>query len=203
MSNKRGDDLPVVRLLVRSSQLDLLQSLHIVYAGDLAHAADDIFEVFEVRNIENDIDVSLRVRATHLHIADVGFSVADHRGNLLQHAETIVAENRKLHRIGTRGSLIAGPFYIDPAFRLIEKVHDVGAIHGVDGNTFAASHIADNILAPDGIAATRPIHQQITVAFHADSVVPNVSTENPPHHASYTTGFLPVSIGDGRGRSRS
>src|ERR1700674_97388 len=160
--------------------LDLLQSLHIVYTGNLSHAVDDIFQVLQVGNIENDIDVGLRVRAAHLDVADIGFAIADHGGNLLQHAETIVAKDRKLHRIRTRGSLVVRPFHIDAAFRLIQQVHHVGAIHGVDGDAFAAGHITYHVLAPDGIAASGAIHEQIAVAFYTDGIVAAVSAENPP-----------------------
>src|SRR5713226_8544663 len=99
--------------------LDFLQPLYVVYAWNLAHAVDDVFQMLQVSDIENDVDIRLRVRAAHLDIADVGFGVADHSGNLFQHAETIVAKNRKLDWIRTWGSLIVCPFHIDAAFWLI------------------------------------------------------------------------------------
>src|SRR5258708_19213490 len=100
---------------VLSKRVDFLQSLYLVYARNLAHAVDDVFEVLQVGNIENDVDVGLRVRAAHLNIANIGIGVTDHGRDLLEHAETIVAENRKLHRIRTAGSLIVGPFHIPAA----------------------------------------------------------------------------------------
>ena len=158
--------------------------------------------MLQVGNIENDIDVGLGIRAAHLHIPDVGFGVADHRRNLFQHAETIVAENRKLHRIGTGRSLIASPLDIDAAFRLIQQVDDVGAIHGVNGDAFAASYVTYDILAPDGVAASRPVHEQIAMAFDADSVVATVSAENPADHAGNATRLFSLTVGGGGGRAR-
>src|ERR1700692_3951256 len=155
--------------------LDLLQPLHVVHTGNLAHAIDDVFQMLEVGNIENDIAICLPIRAAHLHVADVGFGVADHGRDLFQHTEAVVAKDRKLDRIRTRGSLVAGPFDIDAAFRLIQQVHYVRAIHGVHGDAFAAGYITHHILAPDGVAAAGAIHEQIAMAFYADGVVATVS----------------------------
>src|SRR5580700_7004826 len=90
------------RPTTNGQRLDFLQPLYVVYSRNFAHAVDDIFQVLEVGNVQNDIDVRLRIRTAHLHIADVGLSVADHRRDLFQHAEPIVARDRKLHRIRTR-----------------------------------------------------------------------------------------------------
>src|SRR5271170_1075221 len=170
-----------------------------MYAGNLADAVDDVFQVLQVGDIENNIDVGLCIRAAHLDIADIGFRVADDGRNLFQHAETIIAEDRKLHRIRTRGSFIVGPFHIDSAFRLVHQIHHVGAIHGVDGDAFAASHIADHVLAADGVAAAGAIHQQIAVALYADGVVAAVSAKNPAHDAGDPAGLVSFGIGNRRG----
>src|ERR1700690_3794929 len=100
-------------------RLDLLQSLHVVNAGDLTHAIDDVFQVFQVGNVEHDVDIRLAVVGTGLDVADVGLGIADHGGYLLQHPKTIVAEDRKLHRIGAGRSVVLGPLHIDLAFRFI------------------------------------------------------------------------------------
>src|ERR1700680_2243603 len=170
-----------------------------MHTGNLAHAVDDVFQMLQVSDIENHIDVGLRICATHLHIPDIGFGVADHRRNLLQHAETVVARDRKLHRIRTRGSLIVRPFHTDAAFRLIQQVHHVRAINGVHGDAFAAGHVTYNLLTANGVAAAGAIHQQIAVAFHADGIVASVSAENPAHHAGNTTRFF--TLGGGGSRS--
>src|SRR5579863_8679574 len=183
-------------------RLNLLQSLHVVNPGNLAHAVDDVFQVLEVCNIENDIDVGLCVRAAHLNVADVGFGVADHGRYLFQHAESIVAKDGKLHGIRARRSLIVGPFHIDAALRLIQEVHDVRAIEGVDGYAFAAGYVTDHALAADGVATAGAVHEQITMAFYADGVVAAVSAENPPNHAGDAAGFISFTVGGGRGGSR-
>src|SRR5271163_679563 len=164
-------------------RLDLLQSLHVMHPGNLAHAVDDVFEMFQVSNIENDIDVSLPIRTAYLHIPNVGFGIADHGCHLFQHAEAVVTEDRELYRVRTRGSLVAGPFHIDAALRFIQQVHHVGAIHRVDGDAFAAGHVTDHVFAANRIAAAGAVHEQIAVALYADGIVAAVSAENSPDYA--------------------
>src|SRR5580693_10644195 len=180
--------------------LNLLQSLYVVNPGNLAHAVDDVFQMLEVGNIENDIDVCLPIRAANLHIPDVGFGVADHGRYLFQHAESIVAKDGKLHGIRTRCALIVRPFHIDAALRLIQEVDDVGTIHGVNGDAFAAGYVTDHALAADGVATAGAVHEEVAVAFYADGVVAAVSAENPPHHAGDAAGFISLTVGDGGGR---
>src|SRR6266481_5769110 len=80
--------------------LDLLQSLHIVYAGNLADAVNDVLQVLQVGDIEDDIDVRLAIAGAGFDVADVGFSIANHGRDLLQHAEAIVAEDGEFYRVG-------------------------------------------------------------------------------------------------------
>src|SRR5579872_2127996 len=154
--------------------------------------------MLEIGDIENDIDVSLSIRAAHLHIPDVGFSVADHSCNLFQHAKTVVAKDRKLHRIRTRCTLIAGPFHVDTAFRLVQQIDHVGTIYGMDGDALAAGDVTNHVFATDGVAAAGAIHQQIAMAFHADGIVAAVSAEDPPDHAGNSARLF--TLGDWRGR---
>src|SRR5580704_3284723 len=193
---------PVGWRTANRQRLNLLQSLYIVHAGNFAHAIDDVFEVLEVGNVENDIDVGLPIRAAYLHISNVSFGVADHRRYLFQHAESIIAKDGKLHRIGTWRSLIVRPFHIDATLRLIQEVNHVRAIHGVDSDAFAAGHVTDDALAADGIATSGAVYEQVAMAFHTDGVVAAVSTENPTHHAGDAARFTSLTIGDGRGGSR-
>src|SRR5580692_6106345 len=155
--------------------------------------------MFQVGNIENDIDVSLPIRTAHLHIPDVGFGIADHGGHLFQHAEAVIAKDCKLYRIRTRRSLVAGPFHIDATLWLIQQVHHVGAIDRVDGDALASGYIADHVFAADGVTAAGAVHEQVAVAFHADGIVAAVSAENSPH---YARDAARVTLSDRRGGSR-
>src|SRR5580658_1361031 len=170
-----------------------------MHAGNLAYAVDDVFEMLQVGNVENDIDVSLPIRTAYLHIADVGFGIADHGCNLFQHAEAVVTEDRELYRVRTRGSLVASPFHIDATLRLVQQVHHVGAIHRVDSDALASGYIADHVLAPDRVTAAGSVYKEVAVALYANSVVAAVSAENSPDYARYAAR---VTLSDRRGGSR-
>ena len=75
----------------------------------------------------------LAVRASMLRIL-VLLSLMT-RGDLLQHAETVVAKHRQLDRIRCRRRLsFARPLDVDPALGFIHQVHDVGTVHARDGD---------------------------------------------------------------------
>jgi hypothetical protein len=60
-----------------------LQPLHIMHTGDFAHSVDYVFEVLEVFDFHDDVDVGLAVFGAGAYAADVGFEVADYGGDLL------------------------------------------------------------------------------------------------------------------------
>ena len=62
--------------------LDLLQSLHVMHAGDLADAVHDFLEVFQVGDFQDYVYAGLAVLAAGFDVADVGVGVADHGGDL-------------------------------------------------------------------------------------------------------------------------
>jgi hypothetical protein len=62
--------------------LDLLQSLYIMNAGDLANSVDDSLQVLQVGDFEDYVDVGLSVFGACRNVTDIGVSVADDGGNL-------------------------------------------------------------------------------------------------------------------------
>src|ERR1700730_306281 len=203
---KLVEDKPSYQFQVLSSQLvvaddrrlDLLQSLHVMHAGNLTHAVDDVFQMLQVGNVEHDVDIRLTIVGAGFDIADVGLGVADHGGYLLQHPETIVAKDGQLHRIRAGRSVVLGPFHINPAFRFIQQVGHVGTIDGMDRDPLAASHVTDDGLASNRITTAGPVYQQVAVSLDANGVVVLVAAEDAPHHAGKSTWLLLVLIGQGR-----
>src|ERR1700690_1990568 len=169
--------------------LDLLQSLHVVHAGNLPHTVDDLLQMFQVGDVEHHVDAGLAVVAAGFHAADVGFGIADHGRDLLQHAEAIVAEQRELYRIGNGMPVfifVAGPPHVDPPDGLAEKIGDVRTVDGVDSHSFAAGDIADYGLPANRVATLGSIHQQVALSADDDGVA--VSTKNPAHRAGKALG---------------
>ena len=58
-------------------RLDLLQSLHVMHAGDLADTVHDFLEVFQIGDFEDHVYAGLAVLAASFYVADVGVGVAD------------------------------------------------------------------------------------------------------------------------------
>src|SRR5712671_3978693 len=109
-----------------------------MHAWDLPQAGHDLFQVFEVGDVENDLHAGLAVGGVRPDVADVALRVADDAGDTLQHSKTIVAINRELDRVSSGRAFVARPLHIDAAFRLIHEVGDVGAAHRVHRDSFAA-----------------------------------------------------------------
>src|ERR1700691_1330105 len=128
-----------------------------MHTGNLPQPGHDLFEVFEVRDVEDDLHAGLAVFGTRSDVAYITLSVANNAGNALQHPETVVAVNRKLDRVSRRRTLIAGPLHIDPSFRLLHQIRNVGTIHRVHRHSLASRDVADNALAANGIATARPV----------------------------------------------
>src|SRR5262249_27030011 len=163
--------------------LDLFQSLHIVNTGNLSNTPNNVFQVLQVGNIQNDIDVSVPIGGVGFNVTNVGAAVADDRRDLLQHAKTIVAIHGQLYGIGTRRPIVDCPFDINLALRFIQQVSDIRTVLRMHGHAFAASHVTDNTFTTNRIAALGPIHQQVTVALHADGIGAVIASEHAPHNA--------------------
>src|SRR5580704_7429458 len=188
------------------ARLDFLEALYVVDARDFAYAIDDIFQVLQVCDVEHDVDVGLAVIGAGFDIADVGFGIADDGSDLLQHAEAVVAEYGEFHGIGVGRAIVLGPLDVDSPLRFIHQVHHVGTIERVDGDAFAAGHVADDGFAADRVTTACAIDQQVALSLDADGVVVLVATENATHHTGQAGGFLGLVFRQGfagRGRQAS
>ena len=68
--------------------------MHIVNARNLSHTVDNVFQMLQVRDVEDDINIGFPIGGSGFNIADIGLAVADHGSDLLQHPEAVVAINR-------------------------------------------------------------------------------------------------------------
>ena len=142
-----------------------------MHAGDLPHSINDLLQVFQVSDVEDDVNAGLGVLATGFHAADVGFGVADDGGDLFQHAPTVVAEQREFYRIGNGLAIfVSRPEHVDAAVGFIEKISDIWTVDRVDGNAFAAGNVADDGFSANGVATARAIDEQIALSADDDSV---------------------------------
>ena len=141
-----------------------------------------VFQVFEVGDVEDDVDDGLAVGGAGFDVADVGFGVADDACDLFQHAVAVVAENGELDRVSSRGRFVAGPRDVDAALGLVHQVHDVWTIDGVDGDALAARDVADDGFAADRVTTSGTIDEQVALALDDDGVV--VAAEDAAHDAA-------------------
>src|SRR5271165_3837035 len=170
-SLKRCAGTKLTRYEILNSRLNLLQSLHVMHAGNLSYAVDDLLQVFEVGDVEDYIDAGLAVLAAGFHAADVGFGVADDSGDLLEHAPPVIAQQRKFYGIRNRLSVfVSRPQYIDTAIRFVEKVGDVRAIDRVDGHAFATGDVAHDRFSANRVATAGAINQQVALSADDDGV---------------------------------
>src|SRR5579884_207586 len=162
---------------------DFLDALDVVHAGYFAKPVDDGFEVFEVGDIENDVDAGLTIGGARFDVADVCSAVADHNRDFFQHAGAIVGVKRQLDRVTRfRGFFfVARPFDGDAALGFIHQVGDVGAVARVHSYTLAAGHVADDVFAANGIATSRAIDEQVIVAAHTNRGL--IAAEDAAHDA--------------------
>src|SRR3954452_19184088 len=135
----------------RAARLHLLDALHVVHAGDLAEAADDALQVAHVFDVNHHIDGRLRITGARFDVADVRAVVADDRRNLLEHAGTVLAEERELDGITLLARLVASPFDVNAAVHLVHQVLHVRAIARVHRYAFAARDVADDVFTANGI----------------------------------------------------
>src|SRR5262249_6298847 len=59
------------------TDLNFLQSLHVVDARNFSDSVNDLLEMFEVGNLQNHINVGLSVRRPGFDVADIRAAVAD------------------------------------------------------------------------------------------------------------------------------
>src|ERR1700676_1526947 len=161
--------------------LDFLQSLHVMHARDLADTVHDLLKMFQVGDFQHHVYAGLPVLAASFDVADVGVGVADEGGDLFEHPEAVIAEKRDFYGIGNRLAVfVSGPEHIDAAVGFVEKIRYVGTVDGVDGNAFAASDVADDGLAANGVATLGTINEKVAGPSDYDGVA--VSAENSAHH---------------------
>src|SRR5271166_2227713 len=151
--------------------LNFLQPLHFVDAGNFAQASHDLFQVFEVGDIEDDFNAGLAVGGVGSDVADVALGVADDAGDVLQHAEAVVAIDGEFNRIGRRRAIVASPLNIDAAFGLIHQIGDVRTAYRVDRDSLAAGDVSDDAFAADGVTTAGAIDEHIALAFDHDGIV--------------------------------
>src|SRR5258708_5486529 len=142
-----------------------------MHARDFAQAHNDLLQVFEVGDVEHDLDTGLAIRGMSGDVADVALGVADDASDAFQHAETVVAEHCKFYGIGGGRGFVAGPFHIDAALWFVEQVCDVRTIDRMHGHAFAPRDVADNTFATNGIATSGPVDEHVALAFDRDGVV--------------------------------
>src|SRR5579863_6423536 len=171
---------------------DFLQPLNFVYSGNFAQTIDDLLQMFQVGDVEHDLNAGLAVGGMRGDVFYVALGVADHSGNVLQHAEAVVTENGELHGIRRRRALVAGPLDVNLAFGLIHQIRDVGAIDGVHRHALAARDVPDNSFAANRIAAAGAVDHHVSLAAHGDGVV---IAEDAAHHAGNSAGLRSQAFG--------
>src|SRR5208337_3934669 len=143
--------------------------------------------MFQVGYFEDYVDAGLTVLAAGFHAADVGFSVADDGGDLFQHAEAVVAEQRDFYGIGDGLAVfVAGPQHVDAAVGFVEKIGDVRAIDGMDSHPFASGHVADDGLSANRVATLGTIDEKVASPADYDGIA--VSAKDAAHHAGEAVG---------------
>src|ERR1700730_13006107 len=137
-----------------------------MHAGNLPQTGHDLFQMFEVGDVEDDFHAGLAVGSMRPNISYIALSITNNTSNAFKHTEAVVAVDRQLDRVGRGSALVAGPLHIDPALRFVHQVRDVGAIHRVHSHALAAGDVADNAFSADRTATARAVDQHIALALH-------------------------------------
>src|SRR5882724_11778322 len=132
--------------------------------------------MLQVGDIEHDVDVGLAITGAGFDVTDVGLCIADHGGDLLQHAEAVVAEDGELYRVGTGGPVIVRPLHVNLPFRLIHQVYYVGTTEPMNRDTLAASDVADDRFTANRVTTAGAVDQEVTLSGYANGVVVLVAT---------------------------
>src|SRR5579862_661722 len=124
-----------------------------------------------ILGLDDELDDGLPILiAANLDATDIGVIVGDHGGQLLEHTGAIITEDRDFHGIALgmsiRGFAAARPLDVNPAIALVQQILDVWTAARVDCHTLSTGYVADDLLAADGIAASRAIDKQIILALH-------------------------------------
>src|SRR5580693_8182643 len=127
--------------------------------------------MLQVSDVENNFHAGLAVGGVGSDVADVAFGVADHSGNVLEHAKAVVAKHCQLHRISGRSAFVAGPFDVDAALGLIHQVGHVRTVDRVHSHALASGDVADNAFSANRITTLRAINQHVALPANGDGVV--------------------------------
>src|ERR1700724_1838659 len=145
----------------RSSHL--VDALHTVHAGDFADIGEDGLELAAIGDFQAGVDARIRTVGPAFQAVDVGAGAADYGCNFSQEAGAVACADHQLHL--ERGRSCAAPLDSDAPFGLVQQILDVRARPGVNGDAAPPRDVADDVVAGNGIAALRAIHQEIVIAF--------------------------------------
>src|SRR5258708_1131745 len=142
--------------------------------------------MLHIFDINHHVNSRLTVGGAGLDVADIGVVVTDHGCELFQHSRAVVAKNSQLYRISgaTLDYVALGrlrPFHGDAPVGLIHQIIHVGAAHRMDGHTFAAGDITNNLFASNWIAAACAINQKIVITFDLDRGSLSTLAKDAPH----------------------
>src|ERR1041385_6179085 len=87
----RVNSVPSLRSGFQECCSNFIQSLHIMYAGNLSQSCYHPLQVLHVFNVDYDVDRRLAICRARLNVADVGLIFADHSRKLLEHGRAIFA----------------------------------------------------------------------------------------------------------------
>src|SRR5215207_7177331 len=149
-----------------------VDALHVEDAGHLADGGHDLVEVFEVEDLDRDLDAAAVVGGDRrVRGADVGLDVLDGVRHVGDHAGAVLGDGEEFDGVGGLARARVGPLDLDDALGVDHQLLDVRAAPRVDGDALAARDVADDLLAADGVAAARARHQQVVHAAHDDGVL--------------------------------
>src|SRR5438067_7527005 len=170
-----------------STTLNSFYSLHIQNTRNFADAGNNAVEVLHVFNIDGDIDIGAVIVGAHIHVADVGIVVADHRRELLQQASAIVTIDRQLHRISRllrANDFGFRPLNEDATVRFIHQVGHIGTRLRVHGNPLAASNVSYDFFSSDRITTTCAIDEQFIVSLDFEGIVLAANSKDTTNDAA-------------------
>ena len=135
-----------------------------MYARNLADALDDLLEMFQVGDVEDDVDVGLSVGRAGFDIPDIRLAVADNCCDLFEHSKTVVAVEGEFYGVGCGRALsVASPLNVNLTVRFIHQRCHVGTGDRVNGYTFSARNVSDNGFTPDRVATPGAIDKQVAM----------------------------------------
>ena len=124
-----------------AEELCLVHAFHAVDAVDPAQAGQDGFQLPLIANFQAGIHARVLFVGTAFQLADIGFRVADHCGDIGKQAGAIFGTNLQLH--GESGFAPAAPLDGDAPFGLIQKILHVGAGARVHRDAAPTGHLIE------------------------------------------------------------